>query len=231
MKKSYVRKFTQHGPHYSQVLWVLPVFGDATVQFFEWRKQAPFKPTTIISYLLTKHPEQDSFVSWTFRCHSTFFFPHLFHLPALPPVLPQPGLFDLLRSHWGSSSYSFEVSSDFRVLGMHTLPLSKPHQALPTLREALLLSKGTDFHSSWSLQMNCGLYIKLWVFIYLGFGIFWFKACIAMLAYFKVCKLSLRKGEKKKPELPTVEFYASTQSYLINILNNNKKNYTLRSTE
>lgn len=77
-----------------------------------------------------------------------FLFPHLFHLPALPPVLPQPGLFDLLRSHWGSSSYSFEVSSDFRVLGMHTLPLSKPHQALPTLREALLLSKGTDFCSS-----------------------------------------------------------------------------------
>lgn len=66
-----------------------------------------------------------------------FLFPHLFHLLVLPPLLPQPGLFDLLQSHWGSSSYSFEVHSDLRVLGMHTLPLSKLHQALPTLREAL----------------------------------------------------------------------------------------------
>lgn len=66
-----------------------------------------------------------------------FLFPHLFHLPVLPPLLPQPGLFDLLRSRWGSSSYSFEVHSDLRVLGKHTLPLPKLHQALPTLREAL----------------------------------------------------------------------------------------------
>lgn len=95
-----------------------------------------------------------------------FLFLRFFHLPALPPMLPQPGLFDLLQSHWGSSSYSFEVSSDFTDLGMHTLPLSKPHQVLPTLREALFLSKGADFCSSWSLQMNCGPYIRLWVFIY-----------------------------------------------------------------
>lgn len=170
-KKSCVRKFTQHGSRYSQASWLLPAFGDAAVQFFEWRKQALFKPTALISHLLMA-PIAGQLCLLDISLSQHFLFPHLFQLPALPPMLPQPGLFDLLQSHWGSSSYSFEVSSDFRVLGMHTLPLSKPHQALPTLREALLLSKGTDFCSSWSLQMNCGPYIRLWVFIYLGFYVF-----------------------------------------------------------
>lgn len=106
-----------------------------------------------------------------------FLFPHLFHLPLLAPLLPQPGLFDLLRSHWGSSSYSFEVHSDLRVLGMHTLPLSKLHQALPTLREALSWVREQTFIALDLYKLPVGYTsdfgfstIQVWVF-YLFSGI------------------------------------------------------------
>lgn len=56
---------------------------------------------------------------------------------------------------------------------MHTFPLPKPHQALPTLREALLLSKGADFCSLifaselQAIHQSSGVYLFIYVFMYL----------------------------------------------------------------